>query len=84
MSTEEAAPNANMAGDAPPEEAAPPEKVVKEVRAIVLSGFGGVKMLKTVKKPEICAGDGELKIRVKAWYVYKVMFSNIWSATAYS
>ena len=39
----------------------------KESRSIVLSGFGGLKMLKVQKKPESKPGDGEVAIRVKAW-----------------
>ncbi|KAH3768721.1 synaptic vesicle membrane protein VAT-1 homolog-like [Dreissena polymorpha] len=38
----------------------------KESRSIVLSGFGGLKMLKVQKKPESKPGDGEVAIRVKA------------------
>ncbi|KAL1434197.1 hypothetical protein MTO96_011840 [Rhipicephalus appendiculatus] len=50
---------------APAEEAAaaPP---AKEMRAIVLTGFGGLKTVKVLKKPEPAAAEGELLIRVKA------------------
>ncbi|KAK3758003.1 hypothetical protein RRG08_058311 [Elysia crispata] len=44
-------------------EAAPPPK---EMKSIVLTGFGGVKMLKVQQKPEAAAGDGDVLIRVKA------------------
>lgn len=39
----------------------------KEYRSVVLTGFGGLKMLKVQKKPELTAGEGEVLIRVKAW-----------------
>ena len=45
-------------------EAAPPPK---EMKSIVLTGFGGVKMLKVQQKPEATPGDGDVLIRVKAW-----------------
>lgn len=55
------------AAAAPAEEAAaaaaPP---AKEMRAIVLTGFGGLKTVKILKKPEPTAAEGELLIRVKA------------------
>lgn len=38
----------------------------KEMRAIVLTGFGGYKGLKILKKPEPAAQAGEVLIRVKA------------------
>ncbi|GFO27090.1 synaptic vesicle membrane protein vat-1-like protein [Plakobranchus ocellatus] len=44
-------------------EAAPPPK---EMKSIVLTGFGGVKMLKVQQKPEPTPGDGDVLIRVKA------------------
>lgn len=47
------------------EEGAP--EAPKEFRSVVLTGFGGLKMLKVQKKPEPKAGDGEVLIRVKAW-----------------
>lgn len=39
----------------------------KEMRAIVLTGFGGLKGVKVLKKPEPTLQDGEVLIRVKAW-----------------
>lgn len=38
-----------------------------EMRAIVLTGFGGLKAVKVMKKPEPTPGEGEILIRVKAW-----------------
>lgn len=68
--TETPAPEA----EAKPTEAAPPAAPpaapaapVKEMRSVVLTGFGGVKMMKVQQKPEASAGDGEVLIRVKAW-----------------
>lgn len=39
----------------------------KEMRAVVLTSFGGLKSVKTLKKPEPTVGEGEVLIRVKAW-----------------
>lgn len=41
----------------------------KEMRAIVLTGFGGLKSVKIQKKPEPTPAEGEVLIRVKAWWV---------------
>lgn len=38
----------------------------KEMRAVVLTGFGGIKNVKILKKPEPTPGEGEVLIRVKA------------------
>lgn len=55
----------NGAGDAsePVAEPEPP----KEMRAVVLTGFGGLKSVKILKKPEPTLNEGEVLIRVKAW-----------------
>lgn len=39
----------------------------KEMRAIVLTGFGGLKGVKVLKKPEPSVQAGEVLIRVKSW-----------------
>lgn len=39
----------------------------KLCRNIVLTGFGGLKMVKVQKKPEPKPGNGEVLIKVKAW-----------------
>lgn len=39
----------------------------KDMRAIVLNGFGGLKSVKALRKPEPALGEGEVLIRVKAW-----------------
>jgi len=44
-----------------------PTEAPNEFRSVVLTGFGGLKMLKVQKKPELTAGEGEVLIRVKAW-----------------
>lgn len=46
------------------EENAPP---VKEMRAVTLTGFGGFKNVKILKKPEPSPQAGEVLIRVRAW-----------------
>lgn len=68
-------PTENGTTETSPEEA--PEKAVeekkeetpppKEMRAVVLTGFGGLKTVKILKKPEPTVGEGEVLIRVKAW-----------------
>lgn len=45
----------------------PKEDPPKEMRAVVLTGFGGYKGLKILKKPEPTPQAGEVLIRVKAW-----------------
>lgn len=72
----EKTPTENGATETPPEETAPEkaaeekEKVEtpppKEMRAVVLTGFGGLKTVKILKKPEPSVGEGEVLIRVKA------------------
>lgn len=44
-----------------------PEEPPKEMRAVVLTGFGGLKSVKVLKKPEPTVAEGEVLIRVKAW-----------------
>lgn len=48
-------------------EKATPEQQPKEMRAVVLSSFGGLKSVKVLKKPEPTVSEGEILIRVKAW-----------------
>ncbi|XP_063225913.1 synaptic vesicle membrane protein VAT-1 homolog-like isoform X2 [Bacillus rossius redtenbacheri] len=43
-----------------------PEQPPKEMRAVVLTGFGGLKSVKILKKPEPTLSEGEVLIRVKA------------------
>lgn len=66
---QEASAEENEAADKTPEQ--PP----KEMRAVVLTGFGGLKSVKVLKKPEPTLGEGEVLIRVKAWWV-KIYFIN--------
>ncbi|KAK0086558.1 hypothetical protein PV326_005506 [Microctonus aethiopoides] len=39
----------------------------KDMRAIVLNSFGGIKSVKALRKPEPTLAEGEVLIRVKAW-----------------
>lgn len=39
----------------------------KEMRAVILAGFGGLNKLRVTKKAMPEPQDGEVKIRVKAW-----------------
>lgn len=39
----------------------------KEMRVVVLTGFGGLNKLRVTKKPMPDPQEGEVKIRVKAW-----------------
>lgn len=54
----------NGTGDAEP--VAEPD-APKEMRAVVLTGFGGLKTVKILKRPEPALNEGEVLIRVKAW-----------------
>lgn len=45
----------------------PEKESPKEMRAVVLTGFGGLKSVKILKKPEPTLNEGEVLIRVKAW-----------------
>ncbi|KAH9502623.1 Type I Polyketide synthase [Bulinus truncatus] len=63
--TENPAPEAEAAETKPAETPAPVAPV-KEMKSVVLTGFGGVKMMKVQQKPEATAGEGEVLIRVKA------------------
>lgn len=47
--------------------AAAEEPPKAEMKAVVLTGFGGLKSVKILKKPEPTLGEGEVVIRVKAW-----------------
>ena len=49
-------------GDKPTE-----NSVVKEMRRVTLTGFGGIRMVKVNKTYEIKPVEGEVVIRVKAW-----------------
>lgn len=46
------------------EEQVPPPK---EMKAVVLTCFGGLKAVKIQNKPEPTPSEGEVLIRVKAW-----------------
>ena len=39
----------------------------KEMRAVILNGFGGLKSVKIVRRPEPALADGEVLIRVQLW-----------------
>jgi len=47
--------------------AAAEEPPKPEMKAVVLTGFGGLKSVKILKKPEPSLAEGEVVIRVKAW-----------------
>lgn len=51
-------------GKAAPATDEPPKA---EMKAVVLTGFGGLKSVKILKKPEPTLAEGEVIIRVKAW-----------------
>lgn len=56
----EAKPKENGEGDKPTPDP-------KDMRAIVATGFGGLKSVKVLRKPEPTLADNEVLIRVKAW-----------------
>lgn len=59
--------SAESAADESPEKAVEEkEEPPKEMRAVVLTGFGGLKSVKILKKPEPTLNEGEILIRVKA------------------
>lgn len=59
--------SAESAADESPEKAVEEkEEPPKEMRAVVLTGFGGLKSVKILKKPEPTLNEGEVLIRVKA------------------
>jgi hypothetical protein len=68
---DEAAAEPQTNGNGTSEEAAKEEEKKedppKEMRSIVLTGFGGYKGVKTLKKPEPTVEAGEVLIRVRAW-----------------
>lgn len=39
----------------------------KLMRAVTLTGYGGIRMVKVTKEPEVTAKEGQVLIRVKAW-----------------
>ena len=55
---------AAVATNGEPEQTAP---LVKEMRSITLTGYGGIKMVKCANIPEVAPKEGEVLIRVKAW-----------------
>lgn len=54
----------NKATEEASAETVPP---VKDMRCVVLTGFGGLKSVKVQQKPEPSVGAEEVLIRVKAW-----------------
>lgn len=48
-------------------ESAEPPGDAKEMRAVILAGFGGLNKVRVTKKAMPELQDGEVKIRVKAW-----------------
>lgn len=57
----------NGTGDGAEPVADAEKEAPKEMRAVLLTGFGGLKTVKITKKPEPTLNDGEVLIRVKAW-----------------
>ena len=64
---EEAQTNGNGTSEEVAKEEEKKEDPPKEMRSIVLTGFGGYKGVKILKKPEPTAQAGEVLIRVRAW-----------------
>lgn len=60
---EELKENGTGEAESAPEQQDPP----KDMRAVVLTGFGGLKTVKILKKTEPTLNEGEVLIRVKAW-----------------
>lgn len=66
---DETAASPPAAAGAKKDEAKPEDPPVKEMRAIVLSGFGGLKSVKILQKPQPTAAEDEVLVRVHARYV---------------
>lgn len=45
----------------------------RDMRAVLLSGFGGLNKLRVARKVMAEPQEGELKIRVKAWYPFSIL-----------
>lgn len=45
----------------------PPQSQEKEMRAIILTGFGGLKAIRVQNKPEPTPVEGEVIIKVMVW-----------------
>lgn len=69
----EAQTNGNGTADEAAKEEEKKEDPPKEMRSIVLTGFGGYKGVKILKKPEPTAAAGEVLIRVRAWWVIEIL-----------
>lgn len=59
-------PPESTSGETGNEESPPP----KEMKTVVLSAHGGLKGLRVQNRTEAVAAEGEVLIRVKAWYVF--------------
>lgn len=66
-STAEGQTNGNGTTEEAAKEEEKKEDPPKEMRSIVLTGFGGYKGVKILKRPEPTAQAGEVLIRVRAW-----------------
>ena len=55
------------AAAAPAAEPEVPAEPVKEMRTITLTGYGGLKNVKCLNKPEVSPKEGEVLVRVRAW-----------------
>ena len=62
---------------AEPVEEVPASPPLPEMRSISLTGYGGIRMVKVVKAPELSPKEGEVTIRVKSWCVLSM--SLIWA-----
>ena len=60
-----------------PEPEAAQEVPVKEMKAVVLTGYGGLKSVRVQKKPEPQISEGQVIIRVRAGYVPYCSFKHI-------
>ena len=58
------------------ENVAGPSGDAKEMRAVVLAGFGGLNKLRVSRKPMPEPQEGEVKIRVKAWWISRYLSFN--------
>lgn len=81
----EAQTNGNGTSEEAAKEEEKKEDPPKEMRSIVLTGFGGYKGVKILKKPEPTAAAGEVLIRVRAWWVIEILLIYLcWCVESFS
>lgn len=55
--------------------AAEADQQVKMMKSLQLTGYGGIKMVKLHNIPQVTPKEGEILVRVKAWYVIIIYYN---------